>query len=542
MTATRRPPTLSALLPALSVLLLTACSGVGVRQGPGHTVTAATAGGGVIAPARVRVEPGATASFSLLPRRGYLVAGVDGCGGRLHGSIYVTGAVTADCRVTARFALANGWHWVGGSAGLNARGVYGRDTATAARFPGARDSAAAWRDAQGDLWLFGGEGIDAAGRLGELNDLWRYDPAGDRWRWMGGSHAVNGAGVFGARGIPATGNVPGARDSAATWRDARGDLWLFGGESVNPAGDPVELDDLWKFDSGHGQWGWMGGSRTLDTKGVYGTHGVAAAGNGPGARDSAATWVDGRGRLWLFGGWGYDSAGNSGELNDLWRYDPAAGRWRWEGGSETTGARGIYGRQGLAAADTVPGARDGAVTWVDAQGRLWLFGGWGYDADWNVGYLNDLWRYDPATGRWTWLGGADSVNAKGVYGTLGVAAAGNVPAARAGAVAWRDAKGALWLFGGEGVDAAGNRGRFNDLWRYDPASRQWSWLGGARAMDAKGSYGRGGAQPGLDFPGARGNAASWLDANGNLWLFGGVAFGSGGDAKAVLNDLWVLRP
>ena len=533
----RRPPRFAALIPLFSLVLLGACSGgAGLVRGSGYTVTSGTDGGGVIVPARAGVGRSAAASFTVLPQRGYLIAGVSGCGGRLHGNIYITGAVTADCRVSARFALAAGWRWMGGSSTVNARGVYGQAGATATAIPGARDSAAAWRDGGGDLWLFGGEGIDSAGKLGELNDLWRYRPAGNRWRWTGGSGSANAPGVYGARGIAAAGNVPGARDSAAAWRDAKGNFWLFGGESLNPAGNPVELDDLWRYDPVAAKWGWMGGSRLLDAKGVYGAPRAV-----PGARDSAAIWTDARGRLWLFGGWGYDSAGNSGELNDLWRYDPAAGMWRWMGGADTTGARGSYGRQGRSAAANMPGARDGAVTWNDAHGHVWLFGGWGYDADWNVGYLNDLWRYDLTTGRWTWLGGADAVNARGVHGRLGAAAPANVPGARAGAVTWRGANGDLWLFGGEGSDAAGKRGRYNDLWRYDPAGNEWSWMGGARSMDAKGVYGRGGAKAALDFPGARGNAASWLDNSGDLWLFGGVAFGSGGDAKDVLNDLWLLR-
>ena len=41
--------------------------------------------------------------------------------------------------------------------------------------------------------------------------------------------------------------------------------------------------------------------------GVYGTLGIAAAGNIPGARDSAATWTDSNGNFWLFGGEGADS-------------------------------------------------------------------------------------------------------------------------------------------------------------------------------------------------------------------------------------------
>ena len=40
----------------------------------------------------------------------------------------------------------------------------------------------------------------------------------------------------------------------------------------------------------------------------------------------------------------------------------------------------------------------GISTWIDSSGNLWLFGGYGYDSTGQLGYLNDLWQYDPSTG------------------------------------------------------------------------------------------------------------------------------------------------
>ena len=45
--------------------------------------------------------------------------------------------------------------------------------------------------------------------------------------------------------------------------------------------------------------------------------------------------------------------------------------------------------------------------------------------------LNDLWKFNLTTGWWTWVGGSSSINQLGSYGSLGVAAVGNVPGARA---------------------------------------------------------------------------------------------------------------
>ena len=54
--------------------------------------------------------------------------------------------------------------------------------------------------------------------------------------------------------------------------------------------------------------------------GVYGTEGTAAAGNVPGSRYSAVSWIDAAGHFWMFGGYGYNSSGYESYFNDLWKY------------------------------------------------------------------------------------------------------------------------------------------------------------------------------------------------------------------------------
>jgi hypothetical protein len=88
------------------------------------------------------------------------------------------------------------------------------------------------------------------------------------------------------------------------------------------------------------------------------------------------------------------------------------------------------------------------------------------------GDLNDLWEFDPATKEWTWVSGANKVGlyggVAGVYGTLGVASASNVPGGRGSAVSWTDSSGNFWLFGGDGSDSTGTEAFLNDLWKYQP--------------------------------------------------------------------------
>jgi N-acetylneuraminic acid mutarotase len=396
--------------------------------------------------------------------------------------------------------LASGeWTWVSGTNVAPASttggpggspGVYGTlGTAAATNVPGGREQVCSWVDASGAVWIFGGEGIDASGVTGELDDLWKFDAG--QWTWMGGSDSVGApfqfggpAGVYGTLGTPDPANVPGGRYGAVCWTDAQGNLWLFGGSGIDASGFAGSLDylnDLWKYTPGAngtiGAWTWMAGPSTVPTgnftgaPGVYGTRGTAAATNYPGGRDAAMGWSDPSGNIWIFGGIGIDSAGTFGFLNDLWKYTPSTGQWTWISGSDTVGSEGsgpsgVYGTPGTPAPDTVPGGRYSAASWADAAGDLWLFGGQGYDSAGTNGVLNDLWKFDPTVGQWTWVNGSDTAGASGVYGTLGMTSATNVPGARFGIPMWTDPSGDLWLFGGLGVDSTGAQGYLNDLWQY----------------------------------------------------------------------------
>ena len=100
-----------------------------------------------------------------------------------------------------------------------------------------------------------------------------------------------------------------------------------------------DLNDLWKFDPTTHEWTWISGSNMRDQAGTYGTKGTAIPLNVPGARGTAVSWIYSSGRLWLFGGIGSDSAGNSGGLNDLWKFDPTDLEWTWVSGSGTIEGR-----------------------------------------------------------------------------------------------------------------------------------------------------------------------------------------------------------
>ncbi len=421
------------------------------------------------------------------------------------------------------------WTWVAGSDTLNQPGSYGtKGIASPSNIPGARTRSASRTDASGNIWLFGGSGY-AQGGSGFLNDLWKWD--GTSWTWMGGSNAVDQPGAYGTKGVAAPGNVPGARSGAASWKDASGRLWLFGGYGYGATGSGY-LNDLWKWDGT--TWTWMSGSDAVDQPGTYGTKGLAAPGNVPGARSGAVSFTDAGGTLWLLGGVGYGATG-TGYLNDLWKWDGAS--WTWSNGSNFAGPYTQYGSQGVPAPGNTPGGRGNAVAWTDASGVLWLFGGIGMRRGIGGMTLGDLWRWDGTN--WTWSGG-DGESQSGTYGTRGVASPVNFPGWRSGAVSFTGGGGDRWLFGGYAATFDDtSRGFLNDLWRWDGTN--WTWMSGSNDTDEFGTYGTKGVAAPTNVPGARDGAVSWTDAGGNLWLFGGSWHESifvGDDPYLFLNDLW----
>lgn len=528
----------------------------------------------------------------------------------------------------AASAQANEWNWLSGTNALPASddddrsaypgvqiapGIFGTlGAAAAGNVPPGRESATMWTDGAGNFWLFGGDTLNYGSNgmspfLTQLPfptgaaftpyvgaDLWKFNPSTSQWAWVSGcgfnapSTTCNPAqGVYGTLATPAPGNYPGQRTGAMGWVSG-GDLWLFGGLGVDSAGTVGLLNDLWKFDPSTAQWTWMGGSNTVGsacpsadlafvcgTAGTYGTQGATAPGNLPGSRDGSATWTDNSGNFWLFGGDGFDSAGNYGGLNDLWQYDVTANVWTWVngssvmtvcGGEDNNGAcdswyqTAVLGTQGVPAAANTPGSRVGTGSWTDSSGNLWLLNDDDVPNN-SAGPVNDVWKFDVASKQWAWLAGHTVPGAAGnamSYGTLGVPASGYAPYPRGGAVPWKDTGGNFWLYGG---NATGDQ-ELSDLWVFNPTTAEWAWMGG----DAGAKYSTGATnesveiegQPGAyvaqgvaspdNQPGSRVGPAGWTDASGNFWLFGGQSlspdfpFDFGPPIIVYLNDLWKLTP
>src|ERR1022692_2052154 len=135
------------------------------------------------------------------------------------------------------------------------------------------------------------------------------------------------------------------------------------------------------------------------------------------------------------------------------------------------------------------------------------------------------------SGIWTWISGDSTFNAQGVYGSQGSPSTYNHPPGAYGMAEWKDKDGNFWVYGGTWPYS------YNDLWKYNPLTNEWTWMKGTASIAQPPTYGTRGAPDPSNSPGERSLfAASWVDTSGNFWLFGGGE--AIGNTYNLKNDLW----
>jgi len=139
-----------------------------------------------------------------------------------------------------------------------------------------------------------------------------------------------------------------------------------------------------------------------------------------------------------------------------------------------------------------------------------------------------------SSGEWVWMKGSNSQGASGSYGTKGVEATINNPGCRGAYSKWKDTEGNFWMFAGCNYSSI----VYNDLWRYNLATNNWTWMGGNNSANGPGNAGNECVDSSDFISNPRfENRACWTDTCGHFWSFGGW------DASLnAFNDLWIYSP
>jgi len=425
------------------------------------------------------------------------------------------------------FSQSGIWTWMNGDSIPGDVGHYGiQGIPSSLNHPPSLYEASQWTDLQGNFWLYGGtfNNFPAVGQWIE-NVLWKYDPTTYEWTWVNGDTIPAQAPVFGIKGIPSITNSPGANCSAATFIDGSGNLWLFGGTN----GSILTSNQLWKYDLSTNMWTWMSGDSVYGVSAHYGIQGVPSIINYPSSRHECVSAWSENNNFWVFGG----SSFLVGSLNDLWRYNSLTSEWTWMKGDSILSVVPIYGTKGISNQLNDPGGRLCYSHWKDANNNFWLFGGCA--ATNGAPYFSDMWKYDLSNNEWTWMSGSNLQNDSGIFNDYCNYDSLQYPCSRwENKACWVDSCGTFWMMGGRFNEY------LNDLWRFNPNSNQWRLVNGEAVSNSFGNYGVIGVSALSNNCPSRFGAVSWLDQNGNLWLFGGYTPRS--SPIHTIGDLWRFTP
>jgi len=450
------------------------------------------------------------------------------------------------------------WRYINGAGYANPKGRYNyKNVTSSSNQPGARSGSLIWK-LDNNLYFTGGGGLTMSGSA-TLADFWKYNTNTSLWTWVGGSDNCSFTDMSYQQGVANINNRPAAGNYGARWT-VNNDVYIFSRtfSASNAAYNTLpSSDQIWKYSNANNDWTLVR-PMTADTTitPIYGTLGLADSQNTPGTRAGEAYWVYNN-KLYLFGGqsnhyitWTNDYADSL--MNDLWEYDLATKKWRWIKGSNICTKNGTYGTVGVAAVANTPGGRMTPQFW-QANNKFYLMGGRGKgETGSTIGSLNDLWEYDPVTNNWRWLKGSKVVNQSSTFGTKGVANAANTPGGRVSGICWATSD-KLYTFLGRGIEPGNSfatPNRLNELWSYDIATNNWTWLKGSNSpidytVEYYVNYGTKGVAGANVRPYvADGGTGSVI--NGKFYLYGGTtnyAYAGGCNAcGGARNDLWEYDP
>lgn len=275
-------------------------------------------------------------------------------------------------------------------------------------------------------------------------------------------------------------------------------IWIYGGEG-NDSGY-----DMWYYDIIAKDWVFVANK---GYNAVYTDLGIESQTSHPGHRSRMASSIDKNGNFYIFGGDTKDLGFHTGR-NDLWKYNTNTDKWTWLGGSNTHSSAGSYNN---GTEPDWPRARYRTRGWFDADGNYWIFGGLYYDGV-NAPYpLNDMWKYNVSSNKWTCeTGDCNTLHQpntpSGVYpNNVGETSTTYSPRARADFGYWLDNDANFWLYAGFNGEVHAGGQLLWDTWMYNTKTHEWT----LKTLEGA---------PSNTSPGWQGEPMCWLGNDGLPWM------------------------
>lgn len=375
-------------------------------------------------------------------------------------------------------------------------------------------------DSKETLWIMLGDLFYVTqGTYYRLYNVWNYDPKADKYRYVWGNNdtARVPPETYGPRNpgdlrVPAETNHPGPILFGGATIDNNDNIWFMTGD--------VFTGEWWMFNTTSMLFTRVTGTAGDDEPNM-GTPGQPGEDVQPGYSTGACVVTDSQGDVWLLAGQGY-----SGYVDAVWHFNTSSWLWTFIAGS----IQEQVDRQN----STYYGGTWMPGCFIDANDRIWLFGGYNSDD------YGSLWTFDTRVKReWELEWGDDTYRAlpQSVSTDFN---ADNHPGAAEGCLLIDRMDGTLMLFPGVGYTSDENWGALDQVWLYSKSLKQWKLVHGSISVyDKEGSF-INYRQPGSTLPAAFMYTGRFngKNQNGDMYIVGGSIYN--GPEIPGRKDIWLI--
>jgi hypothetical protein len=384
------------------------------------------------------------------------------------------------------------------------------------------------------LYFFGGSSTTSTCTECVQKKIWKFNLLTNLWSCIKNPNTIDA--IYGIQNSSNIDNTPPSLIYMSNAIVLNQEAYFFGGDELG-GNTTTELNrghhnSLWKYNLQTNQWTWLKGKQLTKHPGFYGKKGVERSENLPSSRLNSFLWIEGN-NIKMLGGSVYNTKSYS---QEFWNFNISTNNFTWIDGITSmyqhNNQNSQYYFENLNTPSVYNLVGPSKLKWGEKGEKLWFFSTLNNQPFLGNSYLGGMFEYDIATSNCYKIKEFSSTPYNyGIYGQINVTDALNIPPYRENACLW-ETETKLYLMGGFGVN--GNNYTYNDFWSFDKNTKNWTWINGSKNNDTPLSfYSNIGEVDPSNYPKSRRNAQTWVDADGNLWLFSGI-----NDEGYRMNDFW----